>query len=88
MKFCTLFSLPLLAVMFKLQQLKCVDMDILHRLCDRFRQLDIDRTGVLKVGVHVPSAQQVKDMQEEIKDTKKTIVDAWKEKQEREGLLD
>jgi len=38
------------AVMFKLQQMQAVNRDLLRRLCSRFAQLDLDRTGLLKVG--------------------------------------
>ena len=40
-------------VMFKLQQMKAVDSDILNRLCDRFQQLDVNQRGLLHVGAEV-----------------------------------
>jgi hypothetical protein len=47
-------------VLFNLQQMQKVDSYTLLRLYLRFSQLDTDQSGKLKIGVHVPSAEQVK----------------------------
>jgi len=65
-------------VLFKLQQMQAVDVDMLHRLCNRFHQLDEDRTGFLTIGKNIPSAQQVKEMQKDVDEGRfKTLTDAW-----------
>ena len=54
-----------------------VDSDILDRLIERFALLDSHGDGHLEIGVDVPSADQVRDMQAEIEGTEYTIVQAW-----------
>jgi len=50
-------------ILFMLQQMQKVENRILDRLIDQFRELDIDRSGFLNVGVEVPSAAQVAEME-------------------------
>jgi len=46
-------------VLFKLQQMQKVDLDMLDRLLNRFRELDVEGEGALDIGIDVPSASQV-----------------------------
>jgi len=68
-------------VLFKLQQMMKVDAGMLDTLCDRFEELDLNANGWLDVGVDVPSAAQVREMQAAVKGTDKTLIEAWKEMQ-------
>jgi len=45
-------------ILFKLQQMQQVDTDILDRVLDLFDELDIKKTGFLRIGVDIPSKQQ------------------------------
>jgi len=65
--------------MFKLQQMQAVDASILERLSTCFSDLDTQKTGQLRIGVEVPSASQVKSLQESAsKKIGVTVVDEWK----------
>jgi hypothetical protein len=68
-------------VLFKLQQMLKVDMNMLERLIDRFHELDSGGEGSLDVGLEVPSAAQVKEMQRIATETPDlgTVVDMWKD---------
>jgi hypothetical protein len=69
-------------VLFKLQQLMAVDVDILNRLLDRFHELDVNGDGFLSIGDEIPSAAMVKDIQDEVAQAvhPKPIMDIWKER--------
>jgi len=58
-------------VLFKLQQMQKVDANMLDLLIDRFEELDENANGWLDIGIDVPSAAQVKHMQEELENDKK-----------------
>jgi hypothetical protein len=51
----------------------------------RYEALDVDGEGILDVGIDIPSAEQVKELQKIKEDTKtvKTIVQLWKPMQEQ-----
>ena len=66
-------------ILFKLQQMRRVDQDLLDRLSQRFDALDVEANGLLQIGVEVPSAEQVGDMQKAVKGTGKTLIQAWAE---------
>ena len=59
-----------------------MDENVLDRLVIRFSELDLESKGFLRIGVHVPSATQVSEMQEAVKGTSKTLSAAWKEMKE------
>lgn len=50
-------------ILFKLQQMQKVDEPTLLRLTARFTSLDTRRKGLLKIGEHIPSAEQVQAME-------------------------
>ena len=60
-------------------QLQKINADILSRLVDRFAELDVKHIGKLKIGVDVPSAEQVAEMQKVIEGTPNNLISAWKE---------
>lgn len=49
-------------LMFRLQELRKVNDHLLSKLVSKFGDLDFDLTGVLKIGAHVPSAEQVEEL--------------------------
>jgi hypothetical protein len=70
-------------VLFKLQQMQKVDASMMDVLIDRYHDLDVDGEGALDVGIDIPSAEQVKTMQE-LKDnteTPRTLTELWKDMQ-------
>ena len=50
-------------MLFKLQQMQLVDGDTLSRLVECFRAADVHGDGFLDIGVDVPSAKQVEQLQ-------------------------
>jgi len=75
------------SVLFKLRQLNDIDDLMLQRLTVRFTELDLEGSGMLDIGLHIPSAQQVQVL---LKIAKATGRDTqlwaiWKEM--REGLV-
>jgi len=72
-------------VLFKLMQMMKVDADVLDMLIDRFEEIDDNGNGWLDIGIDVPSAEQVAEMNElpAVKKGKQTLVEAWEEKQKR-----
>jgi len=70
-------------VLFKLQQMLKVDMDMLERLLDRFHDLDSGGEGSLDVGLEIPSAAQVREMQRIAADNPEgaTLAEMWKDVQ-------
>ena len=50
-------------ILFKLLQLQKVDIPIFEKIVSRYHDLDVDNSGALDVGVEIPSAQQVKELQ-------------------------
>jgi hypothetical protein len=73
-------------VLFKLQQMMAVDVDILNRLTKRFEELDVDHSRLLRVGEEVPSSEMVSEMQETMKKTGESLQSQWKYK--RKELVD
>ena len=67
-------------VLFKLQQMMAVDVDILNRLIKRFDELDVDRSRLLRVGEEIPSAEMVAEMQETMEKTGESLQSQWKHK--------
>jgi hypothetical protein len=68
-------------VLFKLRQLMAVDVDILNRLLDRFRELNVKRNGFLSIGDEIPSAAMVKDIQDEVAQApSRLMMDIWNER--------
>jgi len=55
-----------------------VDVRVLERLIDRFFELDPDKSGSLTLGVEVPNAEQVVEMQAMTEGTGMTLQEAWK----------
>ena len=72
-------------VLFKLQQMMAVDVDILNRLTKRFEELDVDYSRLLQVGDEVPSAEMVSEMQEMMKKTGESLQSQWN-KMRKEAL--
>ena len=70
-------------VLFKLQQMMAVDVDILNRLTKRFEELDEDFSRLLSVGKEVASAEMVAEMQEVMKETGESLQSQWKHKREQ-----
>eukprot|EP00613_Pedinella_sp_CCMP2098_P044500 CAMPEP_0171779476 /NCGR_PEP_ID=MMETSP0991-20121206/59033_1 /TAXON_ID=483369 /ORGANISM="non described non described, Strain CCMP2098" /LENGTH=826 /DNA_ID=CAMNT_0012386655 /DNA_START=314 /DNA_END=2795 /DNA_ORIENTATION=- len=68
-------------VLFKLRQLNDIDDVIIQRLTVRFTELDLENKGMLKIGLHVPNAQQVKQMLQTAKTTgrEKELHSMWLE---------
>jgi hypothetical protein len=68
-------------VLFKLLQMQAVDVGTLDRLIDRYHDLDKTGDGLLTVGVEVPSAAQVQEMQRIKDETKnpKTLAEIWRD---------
>ena len=64
-------------VLFKLQQMMAVDVDILNRLTKRFEELDVDYSRLLQVGDAVPSAEMVSEMQEIMNKTGESLQSQW-----------
>ena len=54
-----------------------MDEDVLDRLIDRFVELDEHHTGSLVLGVEVPNAEQVAEMQRMTSGTGMTLQQAW-----------
>ena len=52
---------------------------MLKRLTTQFTELDLEQKCVLTIGVHVPSAAQVEDIDAAIKNTPKTRHEGWME---------
>jgi hypothetical protein len=50
-------------ILFKLQQMQKLDSQMLDRLIDRYRELDVDGSGFLTIGLEIPSGLQVAEMQ-------------------------
>jgi hypothetical protein len=73
-----LILLSVLVVLFKLIQMQKVDVRVLERLIDRFFELDPDKSGSLTLGVEVPNAEQVVEMQAMTEGTGMTLQEAWK----------
>lgn len=69
--------------MFKLQQMKKVDLDVVNRLIDHFEEMDFDDTRMLVIGLHIPNEKQAAEMKREIKGTNISLIDAWKIKREK-----
>jgi hypothetical protein len=69
--------------MFKLQQMKKVDLDLFNRLIDHFEQMNFDGSRMLVIGLHIPNPKQVEEMKREIQGTSTTMVEAWKLKREK-----
>jgi len=67
--------------------MQAVKENDVENLVNRFHQLDNDGTGYLRVGVEVPSAEQVKTLQAAVAGTKKTLVEAWEEHKVENGLI-
>ena len=69
-------------VLFKLMQMMKVDADVLDMLINRFEEIDDNGNGWLDIGIDVPSAEQVAEMNElpAVKKGKQTLVEAWEEK--------
>jgi hypothetical protein len=70
-------------VLFKLQQMLKADASSIDRLHDRFREIDSSGRGALLIGIDIPSAAQVKELQR-IKletGTEKSVVQMWQEVQ-------
>jgi hypothetical protein len=63
--------------MFKLQQMKKVDLDLFNRLIDHFEQMNFDGSRMLVIGLHIPNPKQVEEMKREIQGTSTTMVEAW-----------
>ena len=68
-------------MLFKLQQMQKVDVDMLDRLLDRFAELDEEGEGALDIGTDVPSAEQVKEMQRVVDATGLTLPEYWRQMQ-------
>jgi len=68
-------------VLFKLHQMQKLDENLLIRLTDRFKELDVHGDGTLDIGVDCPSAEQVKLMQLEIRGSQVTLPEAWRMRQ-------
>ena len=62
-------------ILFKLMQLRQIDSDVLARIVGRFHDLDWNKSGILEIGVEVPSAQQVAAMQKQLGITHTTTHD-------------
>eukprot|EP00613_Pedinella_sp_CCMP2098_P046104 CAMPEP_0171826582 /NCGR_PEP_ID=MMETSP0992-20121227/6157_1 /TAXON_ID=483369 /ORGANISM="non described non described, Strain CCMP2098" /LENGTH=869 /DNA_ID=CAMNT_0012441609 /DNA_START=320 /DNA_END=2929 /DNA_ORIENTATION=- len=60
-------------VLFKLRQLNDVDEATLERLTVRFTELDLENKGMLKIGLHLPSSQQVSEMLQIARDNGKVL---------------
>ena len=75
------FSDSCFLVLFKLRQLNDVDDVILQRLTVRFTELDMENIGMLKIGLHIPSAQQVQVLLKIAKSTGREthLWSIWKE---------
>jgi len=56
-----------------------LDDIMLRRLTNRFSELDVEKRRLLIIGQHIPSAEQVKEMQKAVEGTSKTLIQAWKD---------
>jgi voltage-gated potassium channel Kch len=68
-------------ILFKLIQMQAVDVGTLDRLIDAYHDLDKTGDGFLTIGVEVPSADQVREMQRIKDETKnpKSLPEIWKD---------
>jgi len=68
-------------ILFKLIQMQAVDVGTLDRLIDAYHDLEKTGDGYLTIGIEVPSADQVREMQRIKDETKnpKTLPEIWKD---------
>ena len=59
--------------------MQMLDDIMLRRLTNRFSELDVEKRRLLIIGQHIPSAEQVKEMQKAVEGTSKTLIQAWKD---------
>jgi len=64
-------------VLFKLQQMQKVYRPTLRRLAERFKAVDANGNGSIVIGVEIPSAEQVVQLQEIVDKEGGTLVEVW-----------
>jgi len=72
-------------VLFRLIQTSKVNAKVLAKLVSHFGDVDFDQTGILKIGSHVPSAEQVRQLLT-TQDTEAALVAAWEKMQSANHL--